>query len=116
MRALLVVLALVSGCATSDRMALVASTAAIVCDMAQTAQGASEGWRYSTERNPMLRDAGVGRVLAYGAAVTVLHVAVWAVLPRGVRSVYASAVGGASWAGVSDSVPRRHVCFGEVQP
>lgn len=107
-----IVLTSLLGCATSDRVALIASSAVIACDMVQTAQGASEGWRYSTERNPMLRDAGVAQVVAYALVVEAAHVLAWRILPEGWRSAYGGVVFASSWRAISDSVPRRHACFG----
>lgn len=108
----LIVAAAGGGCVTSDRVALGTSLAALACDISQTALSASEGWKYSTETNPILHDRGPEAVIAYGVVGAAVITAAWYLLPRSWRTVGGVAVTAAEMYAVNDSYPRRHICFG----
>jgi hypothetical protein len=83
-------------CAHVDRAAIVASTATMACDWAQTRSAASQGWTWiergermrAAEQNPLLGPSpGVASVDAYFAAATAINLAVYALLPRRYRGV-----------------------------
>jgi hypothetical protein len=76
-----------------DRGALVASTATLACDWAQTRGAAERGWIGYREGNPMLgKTPSVGAVDAYFATATLVSIAAWYLLPRGWRAVTHTAI------------------------
>lgn len=114
LKSLAFVLALASGCATSDRVALVASVAAIACDMAQTTESASEHWRFAVEDNPIIHGRGPTAIVGYAAVVTALHIGVWYLLPKGWRTVYGAGWTAAEIYAVNYSAHRKYVCGGPI--
>lgn len=104
-----------AGCAASDRVLLVTSTALIACDIGQTATSAHDGWRESRERNPVILNTNTEGIVMYGTAGAALNAWVWAALPTGWRTVYGVAVSAAEMWAINDSLHRRYVCFGDSQ-
>lgn len=89
---MVLVLALVAlgACARVNQVALVASTAAIVCDGAQTYRAAAGDWGHGSlmESNPIMGTApSKGRVVGYFAGAAIANVAVWLVMPERYKSV-----------------------------
>lgn len=112
MRGALLFAAVLAGCVASDRVALVSGAAVLACDMAKTAVGAGEGWRYTTENNPVLRDGSTGRVVTYGLLSEGALVIGWYLLPTGWRTALGSGVAGGEAAVLVHGYHRRWICAG----
>ena len=82
-----------SACSHVNRATLVASTAALACDWAQTRELAGDGWRTHRETNPMLGERPTTNVIdTYFLAAAIVNATVWAVMPERFRSVIAGGV------------------------
>lgn len=80
---------LAGGCANGyvNRGALIASTAALVCDGMQTMKTANGGWSGSYERNPIMGPAPDGLTVGvYFASAVVFNAFAWAVTPAKYRA------------------------------
>lgn len=112
MRALVVVLVLCCGCATANRAAIVASTAALACDWAQTRRMAASGWPGTYEDNPVLgMRPGVSRVEMYFASVAIANIALYLLLPERYRAVVPTAVTAAQVHSVAQNVEHSGMCI-----
>jgi hypothetical protein len=90
-RVLLVVWALLSGACSLRAVntgTLVASTAALACDWAQTRGAAAAGWEGVHENNPVMGPTpSTATVDAYFFAVAIVNAAIWHVTPESWRPV-----------------------------
>lgn len=97
------VLALVlegGACTHVNRVTLIASTAALVCDWGETHRAASRGWRTSAgvqyESNPILGPhPSTDDVAMYFATAAAINAAIWVAMPRKLKSLVPLAVIGA---------------------
>jgi len=97
-----------------DVTALALSTAALAVDWRQTRGAAAEGWSHSRgEVGVAAMTVGefpsAGTVDRYFAATAAVNVALWAVLPRGWRSVVPGFVIGAEIVTVRRNLPTTHL-------
>lgn len=115
---LLAVLALVTvACAPTwqrvDRGTLVASMSLLACDWGQTRSAATEGWGGGQwEGNLIMGERPSSSIVdAYFASTVVINAALWALLPRGWRSVVPGAVIGVqSYTVATNARTTRGVC------
>jgi len=78
-----------------DRATLLASTASLACDWRQTSNAAAAGWSGTREANPVMGPhPDTTTVGLYFLGVAFVNAAVWAVVPRGWRSLAPSALVG----------------------
>ena len=82
------------GCAHADRVAIVAATASLVCDWAQTRTVAAVGWPDGRgDINPIMGAHPSEWVVdGYFASAIAVNLAAWALIPRSWRSVYSAGV------------------------
>lgn len=106
-RLLTVVLAIVlmGGCATFERITLVAATASLVCDWSQTRSWSELGWPDGyRERNPVLGPMPATSVIdVYFLGAIVLSSAIWMRTPPGYRWLPALLVTAVQWPVVMDN-------------
>lgn len=91
MRGLLLVVMLATGCVHADRVAIVASSAAIICDGMQTLRMAGQNWVDDSqdhwEQNPLMgRKPSTTVVGAYFLGAFVINAALWVVTPPKYRA------------------------------
>lgn len=88
MRALVLAVVMLTGCSTAGRVALVASTAALACDWAQTRGHAELGWGGYREMNPMLGSTPTtATVDGYFAVSAGLNALIWLAMPRRFKAI-----------------------------
>lgn len=91
---------LLLGCVHMDRATLVTSAASIACDWGQTHAAAARGWvdpsgAMQTEANPIMgTNPSTAKVDAYFLGAEVLNAAIWYVLPKAWKTIYALPVTG----------------------
>lgn len=84
---------LATGCTATNRAMLVASTATVVCDWAQTRGRASADWVGYRETNPMLGTTpSVMTVDGYFAIVAGFNALIWLAMPERYKSVVPTAL------------------------
>lgn len=94
-----------------DRALLVASTAGLACDWAQTRGEAMGGWSVSYETNPLLgAKPDPGLVDAYFLTAILTNLVVWTVIPRGWRSAIPATVTLAQIDSVASNLPTTGWC------
>lgn len=109
MRALVALL--FTGCTTFDHATMVASTATLACDWAQTHGQANDGWSEYYEKNPVLGDSpSASSIDTYFAAVAVFNIGVWLVLPPKWRSIIPTLITVAETRTIFRNIPNTGVC------
>lgn len=108
----MMMLILLVGCTHVNRATLIASTASLACDWAQTRSQASTGWNGTMENNPMLgTQPSTTKVDAYFASTIVINAAIWYVMPERYKSIIPLGVTAAQARTIAGNVEQTGMCF-----
>lgn len=112
LRIAVIALLLTSGCTHVNRATLLASSASLACDWAQTRSRAEVGWRGTFENNPMLgAKPSVERVDFYFATAIAANVGIWILMPDRFKSVIPLGVTTVQTKTIIGNLPQTGICF-----